>query len=270
MERRTVITLFLVIAALLFATLLHYSAGEERLSMGLTAVGFGWLRVLVVHLLAAIPIGFVIPLGLNVRATIVAALVLSILPVAMAPEIVAYLDVANVGFLVRLLARCAVAAALVVPWVYLFRGIWRIESPRSHGTQLALVMLAVVPPAAFALRVQEAHRARFQQFQSTGRIVRACWELRGLIDLGQTQPIDNQLPVAMLTQLDRQVLGLQAQLSLASSATPKVKLEHAFALVQLDRLDEAAAELKQLGPSDLNALMLLGAVYRAGKKWPDA
>src|SRR5262249_34505782 len=156
--------------------------------------------------------GFLFPLGRSLRWAIATALIGSLLCVLFSPSIATSLDTTSASFLIRQFARSLISAALVVPWVHALRFVWRLGNPPSSFGRAALMLLAVVPPAAFADRVQESHRARFQQFQSTGRMVRARWELRGLIDLGQSHPIENQSLLAFLAQLDRQILDLEHRL----------------------------------------------------------
>src|SRR5262245_21823638 len=270
MVRRAIITMFIFAAVTVFAALLHYSAGADRLRMGLTAPGFGWPRLLVVHLVAATSLAFLFPLRLSVRILIAFAFCASAISVVLGLAQLANLDRIEAGFLARLTARCIVSAGLVVLWVCAFRQVWGLGNSCPRLVRPALIMIAILPPAVFAERIQVAHRVRFQQYLATGRLMRARWELRGLIDLGQTQRIEDQSPVKVLRRLDEQILDLESQPSPGPAVSTKERLGHAFMLVQLDRLTEATAELKQLGSSDPIGLLLLGAVYRAGEKWIDA
>src|SRR5262245_1568903 len=125
MVRHTIAILLLLACAALPTAWLHFSIPEERTSMGLTAAGFGWPRVLVVHLVAAIPLGLLIPLGLNLRSAIVAGLGVSALGVGLAPAIAANLNALEAGFLARVLVRGVIAVGLIAPWIYVLRVVWR-------------------------------------------------------------------------------------------------------------------------------------------------
>lgn len=258
---RLLLTLAMFLAVAGPAAILHFAAPDDRLRAGLTAPGFAWPRVYVAHLLAAIPIGFVIPLGASFRGAVVAAVAGTVITLIVAPAVADTLDLVEAGFVARLVTRTTVASALVAPWMHATRVAWHIGNPCSRFGRIAAMLLAAFPPAVFANRVIEAHQANFDQFHGTGRLVRARWELAGLVELGSRQRVGDDSPVEALGHLDLLISSL-------AQRPPKATPDYAFVLVSLDRLDEAATLLEKLDTS--TSRPLLGAVYRANGRWAEA
>ena len=57
---------------------------------------------------------------------------------------------------------------------------------------------------------------------------------------------------------------------LPPAASPTARLERAFRLIQLDRLDQAEPILRSLAGTSPDAPLLLGAVYRDQGRWSDS
>lgn len=262
------------------ALVLTLSVGRDRHEAGLTAAPFAWGRLLIVHLVAALPLGF-LAAGAWVRArgtprrllwaalgsgAAWAAAVLS-------PDLGAALARGGYGIFATLLLRSALAWVLVVPWCVAFAG---APSPQGgrNSSWLALVglALAVVPPGAYALAVIEARTSTAAELLARERFMQASRILAGLGELGSDRPlvggshaIDRKQVAARVAQLRR-----AAERSMPAGAPPQAHIDRAVLLLQLDRRDEAAAELRTLAPGDPQAALLLATVRRDQERWAES
>jgi|GEM_PF-2015040 len=275
-----------IVSALLVPTLLtHAFAPEERLRLGLTCAPFGWQIVMIVHLVASLPIGLVTSASLVqarrregrwisdaawalIGLTEISAVVL------FGENVAAAFEWSNAGFLARDLARTVVVFLLVLPWLIVATR-WdrfRPRIPVSRAAFLVAAMLALLPPLVYTSQLTEKRAIDLKAHLSTGRLLKAKSTLVGLRELGGRQTVGG-IP---LTQALR---GLRATIDrternasrkLPTSASASLKLERAFLLIQLDRLEEAEPLLRSLGETMPEALLLLGAVYREQSRWADA
>lgn len=260
------------------AAVLHGSTAADRLAAGLTAAPFGWPRLLVAHLAAAVPLGFVLagrayyrPAGgrpaEQLYGWVAAAVAATGFAVLAVPALADALDAAEAGFLVRTLVRSALSAALVTPWIGVALALAGAAGPSSQWQLAAAVVLATVPPGVYAERLVEVRSARLATVMSTGRIVRARGILDGLIDLA-----GDPTAAERRRKFDYDIDGLTKSVTreLSSAAPASARLNRAIAFIQLDRTAEAEALLAPLAASDPTAGLLLGAVYRDQQQWTDA
>jgi tetratricopeptide (TPR) repeat protein len=255
------------------AAMLHGLADGDRLSAGLTAAPFGWRRLLVAHLAAAVPLGFALAGRLNPRPDghvlgwFIAAVAATAFAPAALPSLAEALNEAGAGLLVRALVRSVASVILVTPWAGAALTLARAGGAPSRWQVAAAVVLATVPPGVYAERLIETRSASLGTLTSAGRAVRARQLLGGLTDLaGDVGMTDRR------RQLD-QVIALAETLAAREprpTAPVSARLTRAFAFIQLDRPGDTEAILAPLADSDSTAALLLGAAYRQWDRWADA
>lgn len=267
-----------VVAVVLPAAALHSLTIEERLPAGLTAAPFGWPRLLVAHLAAAVPLGFVLAGWMNDRPRnrrpaeriygwLAAALVVTGFAVVGMSSLANILDGVGADLIARVLVRSAVSTALVTPWVGVALALANSAGRASRLQAAAALLVATLPPGVYAARLVDVRSASMDTFASTGRIVRARAMLSGLNDI-----VGSPSLVARRRKLDHDIdaatKGVAKELSPKASAS--ARLTRAFVFIQLDRTADAEAILAPLSKSDSTAALLLGAVYRDQRRWADA
>jgi hypothetical protein len=264
----------LVLAVAVPAVLLHALVpDDERRAAGLTAAPFAWPRVLVAHLVAALPLGLLVARPLRTAAhtnevppgawlvggaAVVGAVAL------VSPGLADALSGGAFGEVPLLVLRALVALALVVPWCA-----WAGEKPDAPlpraGVAFAVACgLALVPPALYASAATAARAASANEWLASGRLIKAERALAGLCELGSARLVADKpagdVRRAARRDLDR--LERTAQFPLPPTAPPRARFARAEVLIQLDRLDEAAALLEPLAPGSPNAQMLLATLDR--------
>lgn len=263
------------------AAVLHFSAPNERLAAGLTAAPFGWPRVLVAHLVTAIPLGLIAAKWLRAAPVVSeAAPVLWIalgaggagLAAAVCPALGEAVGGGEFGALPLLALRATVAFALVLPWC-----VWATDKPESGtrplvgpGVLFGLgAAVAVVPCGLYAEAVVAARTEQAADLVRRERVARADAVLTGLIELGSDRPVGKKRPAEVrkgyATVIPR--LKQTGSLSLSATAPPAMRLDRALLLIQLDRLDEAADLLRPFAERDDTAALLLATVYRDQERW---
>src|SRR5262245_4780072 len=264
-----------LVAVALPAAAIHALTIEERLPAGLTAAPFGWPRLLVAHLAAAVPLGFVVAGWMNDRRRnrrpaeriygwLAAALGVTGFAVVGMSSLANVLDGMGAGLLVRALVRSTVSTALVTPWIGAALGLANSAGLPSRLQAAAALLIATIPPGVYADRLVDVRSTGLDTLASTGRMVRARGLLTGLNDITGDPAL-----VARLRKLDRDIdaatKGVSRELSPKASAT--ARLTRAFVFMQLDRAAEAEAILGPLAESDSMAALLLGAAYRDQRRW---
>lgn len=264
----------LVCAVAVPAALLHALVpDDERRAAGLTAAPFAWPRVLVAHLVAALPLGLLAarPLRAAARANDIprgawlvcgAAVVGGVALVS--PGFADALSGGTFGEIPLLVLRAVFALALVVPWCA-WAGDERGAPPARSGVAFAVATgLALVPPALYASAATAARTASANEWWATGRLAKADRALSGLCELGSARAVAEKPPGEIRRALRRDLDRLEsaAKFPLPPTAPPRARFARAEVLIQLDRLDEAADLLAPLAPGSPNAQMLLASVDR--------
>jgi hypothetical protein len=263
----------LVLAVAVPAAALHALVPDDaRRAAGLTAAPFAWPRVLVAHLLCALPLGLLVARSLCAAARAndvppgawpaVAAAVLGAVAVA-SPGLADALSGGEFGEVPLLVLRALVALVLVLPWCA-----WARSEPEPlprAGVAFAVATgLSLVPPALYASAATAARASTASEWAATGRVAKAERALAGLCELGRARPVNGKPPGelrrALLRELER--LGAGAKYPLTASAPPRARVARAEVLIQLDRLDESAALLEPLAAGSLEARLLLATVDR--------
>jgi hypothetical protein len=264
----------LLLAVAVPAAMLHALVPDDvRRAAGLTAAPFAWPRVLVAHLVAALPLGLLVarPLRAAARAHqvppgawLVCAVVVLGCVALLSPGLADALSGGEFGEVPLLVLRTLVALALVAPWCA-----WASDAPEEPLPHAGVAFtvacgLALVPPAMYASAATAARSASANEWLASGRLAKADRALAGLCELGSDRPVAGKPPGearrAARRDLDR--LERAAQSPLPPTVPPRARFARAEVLIQLDRLDEAAALLEPLAAGSLNAQILLATVDR--------
>lgn len=264
------------------AAALHLSAPDSRLAAGLTAAPFGWPRVLIGHLLAALPMGLVaagwvrrhpdvnrtargVWAATGVAAAGVGALV--------SPGVGKAVAGAEGGAVPLLVLRSLASLGLVLPWC-----VWATDrlpgGPPPHpGRHLALgAGIALLPCGLYADAAVAARSEQAAELLSRERLVRADALLEGLVELGSETPVGGRSPAEARKALAAALRRFRqaAERPIPPSTGPAARLNRAVLLVRLDRLPEAAALLEPLAPGDDMAALFLATVYRDQRRWAES
>jgi tetratricopeptide (TPR) repeat protein len=255
-------------AAILFAVAApaaawHVLAGGDRL----TAAPFGWPRLLVAHLAAAVPLAVCLAARIGprggpwARAAVAAGVTLG--TAAALPFVADFLTAAEVGFTGRAIVRTLLAALAATAWVAV------VPVPAARLPWVAAVAFAVVPPLAYAHRLAETRAADFDTFAKTGRLVRALAALDGLADLGSDKRFAGKSVRELIPLLKKDVDKLAARAAGPLPPTEEGKVGRAMLLVALNRPAEAEDVLKEIASPPPAALMVRAAVARERGRWAD-
>lgn len=281
--KRTEVTLALgaLLAVTLPAAMLDLSAGAERRAAGLSAAPFAWRNVLVAHLTAALPLGLALAAWLRSQPLFAASarwpwaalgvVSAGLLALASAPSAVMIVR-SDPGALPLLCLRSLLALLLVLPWCLAALGpgaAGRAALPDQPllltvGLGLALVPCHLYVEGVILGRSQEAATLLAQR-----RLVRAEALIEGLCELGSQRPIGQRLPAELRPRLSGMLRQAREQLSapFATSSAPAQRANRAILLVELERLDEAAALLEPLVPAHDGATLMLASVYSNQQRW---
>jgi hypothetical protein len=262
------------------AAVLHFTADADRHAAGLSAAPFAWPRVLVAHLVAALPLGFILArwarsmpavkdtarglwAAIGIGAAGAAAVVCPGIGEAVAGE--------DAGAVPLLVLRSLIAVTLVTPWC-----VAALDPPAGPsavgrpGLVVGLgIGLAVVPCGLYAEAVIAARTEQARDLLDRERLVKAEGVLTGLVELGSDRPVLGRPPAEARQEVMKRIPRLRqaAAYPLPPAAPPADRLGRAFVLIQLDRLDEAAELLAPLAAGDATAELLLATVYRDQEKW---
>jgi hypothetical protein len=271
-----------VLAVVVPAALLELTLDEGRRAAGLSAAPFAWRRIMLAHLVAALPLGLIVAarirsfpalsgwprwpwLVLGAAAAGIAALASDAAGDALARS--------ELGFLPLLLLRALVAFSLVLPWCVAVVDPPTESRPRPRGVTFAIGLgLAIVPCGLFTNAVSAARTEEAAALLTQRRLLRADWVVTGLCELGSARPILSISPEQVRKRLAASLPALRRQQyePMPAWAAPAVRIYRAVVLVQLEHLDEAADMLRPLVPGDRVATLMLAAIYSDQKHWTES
>src|SRR5262249_48926365 len=246
-----------VLAVVVPATVLHLSAGDDRRAAGLTAAPFAWPRLLVAHLVTALPLGLIVGRWVRsqpaVKQTARGVWVATGLAVAgfaamLSPGIGEAIVASEAASVPLLLLRSLLAFVMVLPWCVAALELPSAPRPPVRPGVLFGVGLglAVIPCGMYAEVVVPARTNQAAELLRRGRLVRAEGVVTGLCELGSERAINDKPPAEVRKALAALIPKLRqaADRSLPTTSAPAARLHRALVLIQLDRLDEAAALLQ--------------------------
>lgn len=267
-------------AAAIPAATLPLLAGVGRHSPGSLPSPFADASLLAAQCVAALPMGLIAASMLRGKRPGVAAwagfgLALLAALWLLGPALATGLDSAGAGFPARAIVRASLATALVVPWLVVVNRRAAGDDARG-GRRLAVVaalLLAVLPPMALAHRLIRSRTSDFHSHRSTGRLARAWAALDAMHELGAEEAAAGEPIHAARIALARDLRGLGrwASRGPAGEIPAAERVRRAFALIGLDRLDEAESVLRpMLAAAEPDATLLLAAVERDRGRWAEA
>jgi hypothetical protein len=184
------------------AVVLHASASEDRHAAGLTAAPFAWPRLLVAHLVTAVPLGFVLAArlrspgaGSGRGAPVAAGIVAAALAAIVGPTLGEAVAESGTGPIPALVLRIALAVGLVLPWC--LAALVSVPVPAARPDRWAVtagVLVAVVPVGMYSEAVATTRTATAAEWASRGRLVKAAGVLTGLCELGSDRPVAGKSP----------------------------------------------------------------------------
>jgi hypothetical protein len=255
-----------VLAVVIPAAVLELCAGEARLAAEMSAAPFAWRRVLIAHLLAAIPLGLTCAAWLHTRPAVaslprwpwlVMGLTAALAVAATSANYGEALARSGAGPTPLLLLRALVALLLVLPWCLASLDPLPKENTPVPAAPRGIVFLAglglaVVPCGMYAAAVTAARTDEAAQLVNQRRLARAHWVATGLCELGSERRVGMRSPAQLRSWLAATLQGLrrQAEQPIATSPSEADRVSRAVLFVQLERLDEAAAILEPLVPAD--------------------
>ncbi|WP_439624511.1 hypothetical protein [Gemmata sp.] len=270
-----------VLAVAVPAAALHLSAPDPRLAAGLTAPPFGWPRLLVAHLVAALPLGLIaaqwvrsIPDANRATRGVWVAVGLAAAGAGAVSSPGLGEAVAGAGAVAALVLRALLAVGLVLPWC-----VWATDRPPGTpnaprpGLRFALgAGIALVPCGLYAEAVVAARTEHASELLGRERLARADVIVGGLIELGSELPVGGRSPAEVRDALAAALPRLRqaAEWPLPAAAPPAARLNRAVLLVRLDRSSEAAGLLEPLAVGNDTAALLLATVYRDLGRWAES
>ena len=281
MNRSDVRLLFgAVLAVVVPALVLDSMVGEGRRVADLSAAPFAWRRLLIAHLIAAVPLGLVVAAkcrqALPALAWWWAALAVGVAVItgaACAPigDAVAH---SGLGMFPLLLLRSLFAFVLVLPWC--LAAVDPSPGTRPAGPPLVAIAvgvgLAFIPCGLYAEAIITAQTKEAGTLLRQKRTVRAEGIVIGLRELGSGQTINGQSPSKMAEMLAFRLSALRREMDRPPRQSPSRgdRMTQVPLLIELDRLQEAAALLEPLVPGDDAATMMLAAVHRNLQRWTES
>jgi len=272
-----------VLAVVVPAVVLDLTVGEDRSAAKLSAAPFAWHDVLLAHLAAALPLGLVVAAWVRSLPGVSSSArwpwgVLGLVAAGIGAAVSSALDDvvarSEYGAFPLLLLRSLLAFVLVLPWCIAAldppAGIRRLGPP---GIAFAVGLgLAVIPCGLYAEAVTLARTQETAVLLTQRRLVKAQRLVTGLCELGSKRPVGNMPPAEVRERLAGALQALRWEVGgpYPPSAMPAARLYRAVMLVQLERLDEAAAFLRPLVPGDNTATLMLAAVHQNQQQWDES
>ena len=250
----------------------HFTSGDERLALGLTAAPFAWPRLLVGHLVAALPLAFcsagrIAMLGRPLHRAWAAAGLTLVLTLVL-PTLADGLDQAKAGFTIRAVMRTILAVLVTTAWLSIAG---RAGTASAKWTWLASIIFALLPPLVYADRIAESRATDFLTFAKSDRLMRAMGTLEGLRDLGSDRRFTNKTVAELIPRLRKDLDRIAAIVAkpLPAGATAEDKPARALNLLRLNRLAEAEAILNGLDAPTPETWMIRAALARETARWND-
>jgi tetratricopeptide (TPR) repeat protein len=250
--------------ALMSIGIVSAAAASRRLGLseGVGPLGFSIPELLVVHLLSTLPLAWA--LGSSVMggriAWGMATACLSICVIVGGRRIEAACSAWELGFVARALLRTIIAASLVF-------GLGFVRPARlpavdsSRIVLIAVLLIAMIPPLAFATRRVAVLDAELPILLNVGKTVRALQSAKRLSSLGARRTTDGHELRTLGERLESERVRLEREF--AASGEGGSRLEAAFLLVRLDRLDEARSLVApRAAEGEIDAVLLLAAIER--------
>ncbi|MCX7701482.1 MAG: tetratricopeptide repeat protein, partial [Gemmataceae bacterium] len=245
--------------------------------------------MLAAHFIAAAPLAWLlaVPLARSAEAPVglwlMLAAIAGLIAPLVSPAIASALDAVEANLLVRTVCRSAIALVFILPGmaasaalaseISASPSVISTDGPSSRTPKIALTAaatLALVPPGVYADQLIERRLPQVKTELRSGRFVKARRLILALRETGGNEVIAE---VESLTELDRKIERLADRVKhpLPNSAPLGRRVERAFLLIQLDRLEEAAELLEPLAVDDpATAGLLLAGIRRDQKRWPEA
>jgi tetratricopeptide (TPR) repeat protein len=237
--------------------------------------------VLVGHLVAALPLAFLVARCLRAAASvneaarglwIVIGFALAGIAAVVCPGIGESIASSEFGVNALLVLRTALALGIVLPWC-----VWALDPPAQlHAPSQPRVWfsvclgIAIVPCGLYAEAAITARTATANEYIATGRLAKTEHVLIGLVELGSDRPVAGKPPAELqrLVRQDLDRLTKNASYPLSPVAPHESRFSRCVTLIQLDRLDEAA-ELVQPFAAEENptAVLLLATIDRDRERW---
>lgn len=270
----------ILLAVAVPAAAVHLSA-PDRHAHGLTGSPFATPRLLVAHLVTAIPLGLILADRLNrlrwasrdgaaAGARLFLAAAVTVAGILAAPAVGRVL--VDAGFMPHVIARSLLSVILLAAWLFVAIGRSTVPNP-PHGWHYAVgALFALLPAGLYSDQLREARAKELETCLANGRFVRARGTLDAITDLGAPPRSPAGDHAGLKKQLDQEIRAIAESVRrpLPDNATPAARLARGFALIQLDRLGEAEGVLASLAESDPSAALVLAAAYRDQERWDEA
>jgi hypothetical protein len=273
-----------VLAVVVPAAFLDLGNDEGRRAAELSAAPFAWRGILLAHLVAALPLGLVLAAWVRSLPAVASSTpwpwvllgsAMAGLGAAMSPELGDAIARSEFAAFPLLLLRSGLAFVLVMPWcVAAFGPATGTRRPWPLGIAFGIALgLAVTPCALYAEVVAAARTEETAALLTQKRLAKAEGMVTGLCELGSERPINMMAPAEVRKQLTDTLRTLRWEANEpfpTTLASPADRLSRAVLLVQIERLDEAAALLRPLVPGDDTATLMLAAVYQNQQRWAES
>ncbi|MGL6076178.1 MAG: tetratricopeptide repeat protein [Fimbriiglobus sp.] len=263
--------LALAVAVAAPTLLLHLMASEDRSEMGLTVAPFATPRLLIAHMLAALPFALIMRqrLGLSLHSGVQFAVMAgaSLCALLFVPAISDILADGSASFGVRAIFRSLIALALVSAWL-----IWlwqpQASSPKPLAW-LASVALAFIPPAVFAERQREGFAKEFPGHLQSQQFRKAQADLSAASDLGDALTSGKRTSADTRELLNKKIESLKVAVAkpVSPTASSQAKLERVMHYLSLSRPDDAEKILSTLSPDSVDVQLLRMAVMKERQDW---
>ena len=270
-----------VLAVVVPALVLDSMVDEVRRTAGLSAAPFAWRRQLVAHLIAALPLGLIVAARCRPALPALAwgwwvalAAGVAVLAGAGGGSIGDAVARTELGMVPLLLLRSLFAFVLVGPWC-----LTAVDpAPRTRPSvplPLAIAIgvgLALLPCGLYAEAIITAQTKEAATLLRQKRTARAEGIVIGLRELGSGQTINGTSPSKLAEVLAFRLSALRREMDRPPRESPSRgdRMTQVPLLIELDRLQEAAALLDPLVPGDDAATMMLAAVYRNLQRWAES
>lgn len=241
---------------------------------------FGWFRLFLAHDILAIPMAWVFagffryqlddsdPSSMRNGMTIACVLLLIFWPqtLSLCNQFCVGIDAG-----ISLRAVCRGLFLAVVQAMILLA--WRTpETWRTCPDRLAFAfsfLLAIVPPAIYAHRLEEIHGERVEFLLESGRFKTAKSLCFSLLQIGSQKQYANKSLPQLISGLDSQLADLEQYMNGSQNrfGPAPSSMELAYQYFQLDDFRTSVKILKESNKNDVQSQILLGTIYREQEQW---